>query len=146
MKRRSFIQTLAATGGAGLLMPAWAAAAAPRDCLRSRLAGTVFHTREAPGRWGAKVDGHLPQLKPERDSGGRLRIQVVTGHEMRGYEHFIVKHMLLDGDFNFIAERQFDPQQDPAPISSFELEDYSGTLYALSVCNLHDTWLNGIEV
>ena len=146
MHRRSFIRSLAATGGAGLLMPAWAAAAAPHQCLRGHLAGAVFHTREAPGRWGAKVDGHLPQLEAGHGSDGGLRVQVVTGHEMKGYEHYIVKHLLFDGEFNFLAEHRFDPEQDGAPVSTFELRDYSGTLYALSVCNLHDTWLNGLEV
>jgi superoxide reductase len=28
----------------------------------------------------------------------------------------------------------------------FKLEQYSGPVYALSVCNKHDTWLNVAEI
>jgi len=65
---------------------------------------------------------------------------------MKGCEHYIIKHVLLDSRFQFLQERLFDPQKDKAPISTFEIKAQPGPIYALSVCNLHDTWLNMAEI
>ena len=78
--------------------------------------------------------------------GGKITVKVVTGHEMKGYEHYIVKHVLLDSKHKFLDEHSFDPTKDPAAISAFTLQDYSGKLYVLSLCNKHDLWLNEAEV
>jgi superoxide reductase len=40
----------------------------------------------------------------------------------------------------------FDPSKDKAAISLFTLQDYSGPLYVLSMCNKHDLWLNATDV
>ena len=61
---------------------------------------------------------------------------------MKGYEHYIVKHIVLDKDYNFITEKVFDPAKDKAPISEHDLGAYKGEVNVLSVCNLHDTWLS----
>jgi len=58
----------------------------------------------------------------------------------------IVKHVLLDQNYKFIDEYLFHPVKDKAAISTFTLHDYSGPIYALSMCNKHDLWLNGSEV
>jgi len=110
------------------------------------MAGGLFYTKDAPGRWSKKVGGHLPNIETAKGAGGKLEVKVVTAHEMKGYEHYIVKHVLLDKDFRFIDERMFNPTVDKAPISTFTLDAYQGPLHALSVCNKHDTWLNVIEV
>ena len=65
---------------------------------------------------------------------------------MSGYKHYIVKHVLLDKDFKFIAEKMFDPKKDKKPVSTFALGAYGGPLYALSVCNKHDTWIDVINI
>ena len=74
------------------------------------------------------------------------QVKVTTAHAMKGCEHYIVKHMLLNKDFEFIAEKMFDSSKDKSPVSTFTLESYSGPLYALSVCNKHDTWISVIEI
>lgn len=73
-------------------------------------------------------------------------MKVITGHEMKGYEHYIIKHVILDRNYAFLDEHLFDSMQDKAPVSTFTPPGYSGTLYALSVCNLHDTWLSQVVV
>ena len=65
---------------------------------------------------------------------------------MKAYEHYIVKHVLLDSNHKFLDEHLFDPTKDMAAISTFTLQGYSGMLYVLSLCNKHDLWLNGTEV
>lgn len=75
-----------------------------------------------------------------------MNVKVVTEHEMKGYEHYIVKHVLLDKDFKFIAEHLFDPGEESLPLSVFTLKNHAGTLYALGLCNKHDLWLNSSEV
>lgn len=40
----------------------------------------------------------------------------------------------------------FDPSKDKQTVSKFENEPYQGILYALSVCNLRDSWLTTTEV
>ncbi|MBY5979659.1 desulfoferrodoxin family protein [Ferrimonas balearica] len=139
MQRRELIR-LGLVGAAATLV-------APRQVLAgvegSPMAGGVYYTQDAPGRWSKKVAGHLPVIEVDKGAG---KVKVITGHEMKGYEHYIVKHTLLDGNFQFIEERLFDPMKDAAPITEFALTNYSGPIYALSMCNLHDVWLNMAEV
>lgn len=139
MERRNFIRLGLLSSVAGLIVPA----ALVRAQSESPLAGSVYFTKDSPGRWREKAEGHLPQLALDSSTG---ILQVTTGHEMKGYEHYIIRHILLDEDYQFINEKMFDPMTDPAPISRFEIKDYRGTLHALSVCNQHGTWLNSIEV
>lgn len=141
MDRRSFIRLTAAGGGAGIIAPQLVLAELPLPSM----AGGVYYTKDAPGRWSGKAQGHLPVIETEKKEAG-LAIRVTTPHEMRGCEHYIVKHVLLDGKFGFLQERLFKPDVDKAPISTFELKDYKGPLYALSMCNLHDVWLNVVEL
>jgi len=142
MDRRKFFQyALAGTSGA-LIAPnnLLAATAAPGP-----MAGGLYYTSEAPGRWDKKVASHLPSVEVEKTPDG-ANIQVVTRHGMEDYEHYIIKHIVLDNDFRFINENAFTPGADVRPESEFVLENYSGTLYVLSVCNKHDTWMNMAEV
>jgi len=121
------------------------AATIPNVVLASKMAapaGGIYYTKIAPGRWAKKVGGHFPMV--EKISGGKVK--VVTGHAMDGYKHYIVKHIVLDKDNNFLAEKMFDPMKDKAPISTFDLGSYKGEIKVLSVCNKHDTWVNSIMV
>jgi len=141
MDRRQFIQVgLVGTAGA-LVIPKMVLAQIPD----SPMAGGVYYTEKAPGRWSKKVALHLPSIEIEKGKDA-LSVQVRTSHPMDGYEHYIVKHVLLDKNFNFLDENMFDPTKDKAPFSTFKLQSYEGALYALSVCNKHDTWLNMVEV
>lgn len=135
MDRRSFIRLTVAGAATGIIAPQSVLAASPS------MAGGLYYTKDAPGRWSKKVGGHLPHAE---FANGTL--QVTTGHGMHGYEHYIVKHMLLDQNFNFITEQMFDPMKDKAPISSFAVAQNSGRIHVLSVCNKHDTWMNVIDV
>ncbi|MBL4762819.1 MAG: twin-arginine translocation signal domain-containing protein [Gammaproteobacteria bacterium] len=139
MDRRSFIRLSALGVAAGII--------APRSVLASaaNMAGGVYYTKDAPGRWSKKVGGHLPIISIAKASS-LATIEVVTAHGMTGYEHYIVKHMVLNDHFEFMAEKMFDPMKDKAPISQFELGHYSGRIHVLSVCNKHDTWLNSVTL
>jgi superoxide reductase len=135
MDRRNLLQ-LALAGAATTLIAPRAAQAAGAPSM----AGGVYYTKEAPGRWGAKVAGHMPIVEVVRDAAG-VTLNVATSHEMKGYEHYIVKHVVLDADFKFVAEKMFDPNTDKAALSSFKLGNYKGTVNVLSMCNKHDLWL-----
>ncbi|NOT11750.1 MAG: hypothetical protein HOP23_07970 [Methylococcaceae bacterium] len=142
MERRDFIR-LSVTGiGAGIVAPSTVTAesAAPASATRD-----IYYTKEAPGRWAAKVATHLPNIEVKK-AGGKVTVSITTAHEMNGYEHYIVKHVLLDKDYHFIDEKLFNPTQDKTAISSYTLENYSGPVYALSMCNKHDLWLNSATV
>ncbi|MDD5462085.1 MAG: desulfoferrodoxin family protein [Methylococcales bacterium] len=142
MERRDFIRLSMAGVGASVVTPAMVLA---KSSLQVKTASDIYYTQEAPGRWSGKVATHLPNIRIEK-TGGKVTINITTAHEMRGYEHYIVKHVLLDQNYKFIDEHLFDPAKDKAAISTFTLKDYSGPLYALSMCNKHDLWLNGSEV
>lgn len=142
MKRRDFIQLSAAGLATGLIAPAMAeakCAAAPA------VTADIYYTRESAGRWSGKMATHLPAIETAK-ADGKVTVKVTTPHEMKGYEHYIVKHVLLDHKHQFLAEHMFNPLEDKAPVSTFTLDNYSGTLYALSMCNKHDLWLNSAEV
>lgn len=135
MKRRDFIRLSSAGAATGIIIPGTVLATA------CDMAGGVYFTQDSPGRWSKKAGGHVPVIEV---SGKKIR--VTTPHEMKGYEHYIVKHIVLNDKFGFMDEKMFDPTKDKAPVSEFSLGDYSGRIHVLSVCNKHDTWLNSAEV
>lgn len=135
MNRRGFIQLSALGATAGIIAPTSVLASS------SNMAGGVYYTKDAPGRWSKKVGGHLPTI----EVSGK-KIQVTTSHGMTGYEHYISKHIILNDKFEFITENMFDPMKDKAPISQFDLGSYTGRIHVLSACNKHDTWLNIADI
>jgi len=143
MDRRNFIRLgISATAGT-LVVPRAVLATAP--AVDPRMAGSVFYTGEAPGRWSKKVSSHLPNIEIAKTPDG-TNIQIETRHTVEGYNHYIVKHIVLDQDYQFVAEHMFDPIKDKHPVSTFPLQAYSGPVYVLSVCNVHDTWMNMAEI
>ena len=142
MERRDFIRLSLTGAGTALLAPALSQAEANKPVTP---AADIYFTKEAPGRWAGKVATHLPNIEINK-SATETTITVVTPHEMKGYEHYIVKHIILDKDYKFINEHLFDPNKDSLASSTFVLKNYQGTIYALSLCNKHDLWLNNAEV
>jgi len=142
MERRDFIRLSVASVGAGIVAPTTVLAESDQQVKR---ASDIYYTKEDPGRWSGKVATHLPSIEIEK-AGRKITVKVVTAHEMKGYEHYIVKHVLLDSNHKFLDEQLFDPAKDEAAISTFTLQDYSGLIYVLSMCNKHDLWLNAAEV
>ena len=141
MDRRHFIRFGFAAIGTTVVAPRIVLASAAE----SPMAGGVYYTEDAPGRWSKKVLSHLPNVEVEKQQQAAT-VRVLTRHTMEEYDHYIVKHIVLDQDFGFIAENMFNPLQDKEPLSEFDLGDYSGRIHVLSVCNQHDTWLNMAEV
>jgi superoxide reductase len=141
MERRDFIRLGVAGVGVGILAPTIVLA----ENSKQIATGNIYYTKDSPGRWSEKVATHLPNIEIQK-SGGSVAVKIVTAHEMKGYEHYIVKHVLLDQNYKFIDEHLFNPNNDKAAISTFTLRDYSGPIYALSMCNKHDLWLNSAEV
>jgi superoxide reductase len=92
------------------------------------------------------VAEHLPRLKVSQGPGGTAVVTVTTEHEMDGYRHYIVKHKLLDAKFKVLGQKGFDPERERALSTYSLLPGYKGPLYALSMCNRHDLWLDGIVV
>jgi len=136
MDRRNFIRTATVASAAGILAPTTVLASS-----NNNMAGGLYLTKEQPGRWDKKVGGHLPAV----EVAGK-KVKVTTAHGMTDYSHYIIKHQILDKDFNFLAENMFDPKKDKTPVSEFDLGNYSGKVYVLSVCNKHDTWMNAASV
>ncbi|MGZ8171772.1 MAG: desulfoferrodoxin family protein [Methylobacter sp.] len=141
MERRDFIRLSVASAGASLITPTLALAAGDEQAAASR---DIYYTKEAPGRWAGKVATHLPTIEITK-AEDVTTVKIVTPHEIKGYEHYIVKHVLLDKNYKFIDEHLFDPTKDSAAVSTFTLKNYSGAVYALSLCNKHDLWLNSAD-
>jgi len=140
MQRRDFINLGLVSAGVGLVAPGVAIAGKKQN-----LAGGVYYTEKNPGRWAKKVAGHLPNIEI-KNKGSKVDVTVTTAHGMDGYEHYIVKHVLLDQNYKFLDEKMFDPMKDKVPVSSFTLENYKGYLHVLSMCNKHDVWLKGVKI
>lgn len=142
MDRRSFIRISSVGATVGIIAPQIVLAGSlSKKISKNAMAGGLFYTKESPGRWAKKAGSHSPIIQ-KIDSG----VRVVTGHPMKQGKHWIIKHVLLDSDFKFIAENIFNPNKDKAAISNFSLSGQRGAVYALSVCNLHDSWLTVLEV
>ncbi len=108
--------------------------------LKGPLAGSLYYTKEKPGRWQDVKASHIPTVNKNLNF-----LEVTTPHEMRGFEHYIIKHIVLDKKFRIISEKSFDPSKDRA-YSKHNISGYSETLYVLSICNLHDTWLEPVNI
>lgn len=142
MDRRSFIRISMAGAATSIIAPKLVLAGSLNNKISSNsMAGGLYYTKDSPGRWAKKAGSHSPILV-KTDSG----VQVVTGHPMKAGKHWIVKHVLLDENFKFIDEHMFNPVADKSAVSDFKLNGKSGAVYALSVCNKHDSWLSVIEV
>jgi superoxide reductase len=141
MERRDFIRLSAVGLCTTLITPSMVLA----KNVKLPPVSDIYYTKDSPGRWKDKVSGHLPSIGIEK-SGNKITIKVVTSHEMTGYEHYIVKHVLLDQNYKFLDEHMLNPDKDKAAISTFTLDNYSGAIYALSMCNKHDLWLNSANV
>jgi superoxide reductase len=140
MQRRLFIKGLGLVGvGSALTLPQ-AASAGSSDPMMSPLAGSLFYTNDMPGRWAGKEGGHVPSI--ERNGNA---IEVTTGHEMNGFEHYIIKHVILDDRLQFVREQMFDPEKD-APVSEHDISSLQRVVYAVSLCNKHDAWLNTLKL
>ena len=146
MDRRKFISMGFSGAAAGLVAPGLTMAGSAKSATStSAMAGGVYFTKAHPGRWSKKIGGHFPAIDVLKN-GNDAVVRVVTAHEMNAHAHYIIKHVILDSDFNFIAEHMFDPTKDKAPISEISVGNYRGVINVLSVCNKHDTWLNTAEV
>ena len=146
MDKRSFIRLGLLGSAAGIILPKTVFAAAMDTGLKSKLAGGVFYTEEAFGRWNKGVAAHhLPSLE-KQISGGTAHLQVATSHPMDGYTHYIVKHELLNSDFHYMQEHRYNPTRDKKPATMFEVGPYRGIVYVMTICNVHDVWVNMIEV
>lgn len=139
MDRRRFLH-LGALGGAASIMLPTRVLAGSVSPTAAPLAGSVYYTADAPGRWSGKQAGHVPLIEI---SGSR--VQVATAHGMEGYEHYIVKHVLLDEHLGFVGETLFNPETD-SPISEYDLANLENRIFAVSLCNKHDAWLSVLEL
>lgn len=144
MKRRDFI-SLGLVGAGFMTLNATPLLAETKPVQQLVGAGGLFYTKENAGRWAGKVATHLPTIEIEKSATGAT-VKVVTAHEMNGFEHYIVKHVLLDKNYQFLDEHFFNPAVDKTAQSTFTLTNYSGTLHVLSLCNKHDLWLNSVDV
>jgi len=142
MERRNFMRLSLVAVGASIIAPPIVLAESEKPV---KGASDIYYTKDDSGRWSGKVATHLPTIEIEK-AGRNVTVKVVTAHEMKGYEHYIVKHVLLDSNHKFLDEHMFDPTKDKAAISTFTIQDYSGPIYALSMCNKHDLWLNAADV
>ncbi len=140
MKRRDFIRLTAISAGATIL-PSISHATSKHSASTADL----YYTKNSLGRWEGKAATHLPTIEVSKTKE-EVTIKITTPHEMKGYEHYIVKHVLLDKDHKFLGEHLFDPTKETTPVSSYTLKNYIGTVYALSFCNKHDLWLNSADV
>ena len=108
--------------------------------LKGPLAGSLYYTKNKPGRWKNVIASHIPIIEIKSNF-----LEVTTPHEMKGFEHFILKHIILDKTFNIFSEKKFDPAKDRA-YSKHNISGYSESLFVLSICNLHDTWLEPVKL
>ena len=142
MNRRSLSRLFVAGAATGIVAPRTVLADEQAfNPLRAPTAGSFYYTEDAPGRWSKKVEGHLPRFAQEG-----VLVEVTTGHEMNPFEHYIVKHQLFDERFRLIAEKMFDPLTERSPVSRHNVTGHKNRIFALSVCNKHDGWLNVLDL
>ncbi|MFZ2725074.1 MAG: hypothetical protein WAX77_02360 [Methylococcaceae bacterium] len=115
MNRRNFIRLNFLGVSAAMLTPALVLANSESSTDRD-----IYYTKDYAGRWAGKTATHLPSITVEKNSD-KTTVKVVTAHEMKAYEHSIVKHTLLDKNDKFIADPLFNPSKDQVASSEFSL-------------------------
>lgn len=146
MDKRSFIRMSLAGSTLGIVAPKAVFAGGMESVLRSKLAGHVYSTEEHLGRWSKGVAAHhLPHLEKQMMSGS-MHVHVATNHPMVGIDHFIVKHEILNHNLQFMQDHIYKPTKDKTPATTFNVGSYHGPLYVVTICNIHDMWVNMIEV
>ena len=105
----------------------------------------IVYTKNNPGKWSQKVNGHAPIVNVEGN-----KVTVTTTHVMTD-EHYIVRHTIVSENGDVLGEKTFSPSDAEAK-SVFELSGVSSkyvwdttTLYATSFCNKHDLWVTEFE-
>ncbi len=142
MKRRSIL-VLGALAVVARVLPVVAQSVV---MIGGPMAGSVFFTRDEPSLWASEVDRHLPEIKTEAAPGSITAVSIRTPHPMNGFKRYILKHKLLDGHFRLLSQKTFNPERDQ-PFSRHVLPaGYRGPVYAVSICNLQDTWIEGVMV
>lgn len=142
MDKRDFIRVSIAGAAGALFVPRILMADMVETALKTRLAGGVYHTADAFGRWNKKISElHLAHATKQGD-----KLHVISHHPMPGYEHYIVKHELLDHHFRFIAEHRYNPLKDKTPETTFDIKGRKGLIYVITMCNVHDVWINAHEI
>lgn len=141
MNRRKVLQ-LGTVGAAGaLFIPTQLMALSKTSPLQTIMGGGLYYTKEQPGRWARKAGGHSPAIERKKN-----RIEVTTPHPMNGFKHYIVKHMILNHKFEFVSEHRFDPRVDEIPVSQYDIGRLNHRVFAVSVCNKHDTWVTALDI
>lgn len=142
MNKRDFIRVSVAGATGALFVPRILMAGMVEPALKTKLAGGVYHTDDAFGRWNKKIaDLHLAVFAKH---GHDLHVE--SHHPMPGYNHYIIKHELLDANFNFITEHRYNPLKDKKPETTFNIKGHKGLIYVITMCNIHDVWINATEV
>ncbi|OHW61787.1 putative superoxide reductase [Andreesenia angusta] len=111
------------------------------------------------GDW--KGEKHVPAILAPSSvkAGEEVDIKVVVGEEIKHpntLEHQIkwikvlfkpadAKFPVEIADFQFAAHGEFDVFSEPAGTVSVKLPK-SGTVYAMSYCNIHGLWENSLDI
>jgi len=106
------------------------------------------YTRENPGPWGAKIEGHIPRATLTKlDEEGNFRVDIVVNHEMNPEKpHWIQFIALDDQDDRQLAKRGFVPA-DPKAEASFMANVRNLTKFrAYEQCNVHGLWLEEYQI
>jgi len=138
MQRRVFVKSIGLVSVGAIAATPQVALAGNVNPMLSPLAGALYYTQAAPGRWAGKEGGHVPKIERNGNT-----IQATTGHEMDGHTHYIVKHILMDKNLEFAAEKLFDPENE-SPISEHDITGMKEMVFVVSLCNKHDAWLNSL--
>lgn len=142
MDKRTFLRISIAGAAGALFVPRELMADMVEPALKTRLAGGIYHTDVAFGRWNKTVAGlHLATFRKEG-----TQLHVASDHPMIAYKHYIIKHEIFNSDFRFIAEHRYDPTKDKKPEATFDTAGHTGLIYVLTMCNVHDVWVDATEV
>lgn len=117
----------------------------PAETLSQPVEEEPIFTRDDPGAWEGKEQGHLPQIAFEKTATG-LNVTVTVNHVMDNeIPHFIMWIKLFDGDGNLLGQEEFQATTENA-VAVFELTSTPAKLVAHEKCNVHGIWMEEVPV
>jgi desulfoferrodoxin (superoxide reductase-like protein) len=106
---------------------------------------SIVRTRDDPGAYAGKEDGHIPRITWEKSEPG-FRVTVTVAHEMNpDTPHYIMWIGLWDDAGNPLGEQSFTAQDETAE-AVFDLERLPSGFKAYEKCNLHGIWLGEMRI
>jgi desulfoferrodoxin (superoxide reductase-like protein) len=105
-----------------------------------------FHSAANPGHWEAQAIDHELDVTVTKSIDRKTINVKIPFAEQREKRHYAETIVILDMNMKEIRKISFDRKR-PSGRASFDFPaDYTGSVYVIMKCNLHDMWKKKVDL